>query len=403
MMRKGLLMLVAFCWCAAVSMTGVALGEQAPSTPAEGQPGAVVAASQAQAVAASPAAAAPAAAKKEGPEVKIKVRLQPRFSVVQSDAAQPYFGERDDQAEGDGFALRRMRLYVIGQVDPKTRYVVHLKSDSGEEALNMRVGEVQLDLGKGRKLRAGQFVVPFGYEIVACDGELCVVDRHTMSLFLPPDADIGVTYSQTLPGKSKPTYHIGVFNGNGRFTANVGGKYLLLARAEVKPAPGLSVGVSWCDNQNTSWSPYFGRFIKKNGDPYGLTGAYTAHQVDERSVEVDAQYQQGPLTVWAEWVGTRISPAGAPSIRAEGFYVDAAHFLRYRGRRDRLEAVVGYQAMNPNTSVRDIYDMRTYTLGLNWHFRPKYEQMLRLNYMWVDEARNDVKNNKLIVQYQVWL
>ena len=396
-MKRTVLFLAAFFLLASIA---AAIGSAEPVT--SGTPKDQAAADQGLV----PVPAAPPALKSEaksGPEVKIKVRLQPRFSVVETDANQPYFGASDDQAEGGGFSLRRMRLYVVAQVDPKTRYILHLKSDAGEDKLDMRVGEVQLDLGSGREVRAGQFVVPVGYEIVAWDGDLLVVDRHTVSLFLPPDADIGVVFSQQLAGKSNLTYHLGACNGNGRFTGNVGGKYLLLLRAEAKPTPGLSVGTSWCDNQNTNWSPYFGRFIKKNGDPYGLTAAYDAHQVDERSFGADAQYQRGPLTVWAEWMGTKISPVGAPPIYAEGFYVDAAHFLPYRGRSDQLEAVIGWQGINPNTSVRDKYDMRAYTVGLNWHFRPNYEQILRLNYMWVDEARNDVKNDKLIVQYQLWL
>ncbi len=344
----------------------------------------------------------PEAPKPTYPTVKTKVRLQARWSAVEEDTGQPYFGERDDQAGGDGFAIRRARFYLLGQLDPQVGYTVQYQADAGAENPNLHVAQIEWKGWDFANLVAGQLQTPFGYEIVLCDAGLCLTDRSAVSDFLPPDKDIGIRLDNKRPVLGGLNYQLFLGNGSGKYKANPNDGYLWEARLMARPTPHLSVAANYSDNRNTDFSPYQSRFLKKNGDPYGLLPAYTAASVDETSWGADFQYERHPMTVWGEYITTRIAPAAKPAIRSDGYYLDAGYFIPYRGRRDKVQLVAGYQEFDANTSVTDKYDMTAWTFGVNYHIAPKLQHMIRAHYMWVDENADPVDNDKLVVQYQLW-
>jgi len=350
----------------------------------------------------TPKPAPPEAPKPTYPTLKTKVRLQARWSTVQEDVGQPFFGERDDQAGGDGFAVRRVRLGFLGQLNPKVGYALQYQADAGTEDANLHVAEIQWKGWDFADLVAGQLQTPFGYEIVICDADMCLTDRSAVSDFLPPDKDIGIRLDGKRPILGGVNYQLFLGNGSGKFKANPNNGYLWEARLGGKPTPQLSVAANYSDNRNTDFSPYQARFLKKNNDPYGLLPDYVAASVDETSWGADFQYERHPLTLWGEYAATRIAPGTKPAIRSDGYYLDAGYFIPYRGRRDKMQLVAGYQKFDANTSVTDKYDMTAWTLGANYHIAPKFQHMVRAYYMWVNEKANPVDNNKLVVQYQLW-
>ena len=348
------------------------------------------------------AAPPPEAAKPTYPTVKTKVRLQARWSAVQEDAGQPSFGERDDQTGSDGFAIRRARLYLFGQLNPQVGYTVQYQADAGAENPNLHVAQIEWKGWDFANLVAGQLQTPFGYEIVICDAGMCLTDRSAVSDFLPADKDIGIRLDGKRPLPGGLNYQLFLGNGGGKYRANPNDGYLWVGRVIGKPSPHLTVAASYSENRNTDFSPYQSRFLKKNGDPYGLLADYTAASVDETSWGADFQYERQPLTLWGEYVTTLIAPGAKPEVRSDGYYLDAGYFVPYRGRRDKVQLVAGYQKFDANTAVTDKYDMTAWTLGLNYHIAPKFEHMVRAYYMWVNEKVNPVDNNKLVVQYQLW-
>ena len=350
----------------------------------------------------TPKPAPPEAPKPTYPTVKTKVRLQARWSTVQEEVGQPFFGERDDQAGGDGFAVRRVRLNFLGQLNPQVGYTLQYQADDGTEDANLHVAQIEWKGWDFANLVAGQLQTPFGYEIVICDAGMCLTDRSAVSDFLPPDKDIGIRLDGKRPILGGLNYQLFVGNGSGKYKANPNDGYLWEARLGGKPTPQLSVAASYSDNRNTDFSPYQARFLKKNGDPYGLLPSYTAGAVDESTWGADFQYERHPLTLWGEYAATRIAPGTKLAIRSDGYYLDAGYFVPYRGRRDKVQLVAGYQEFDANTSVTDKYDMTAWTLGVNYHIAPKFQHMVRAYYMWVNEKVNPVDNNKLVVQYQLW-
>ena len=342
------------------------------------------------------------------PTVKTKFRLEPRFSVVEEDENQPFFGNRDDRTGGDGFAVRRARLYFFGDLSPETGYKVQYQSDWGQTNPNLHVAEVDYHGWDFAEVAFGQLQTPFCCEIVMSDAYLLCTDRATVSTFLPADKDIGLMLSS----KNNPAKPLGwqffVGNGSGKYAGNPTSDYLWIGRLTASPTPGLKLGASFSSNRNTDFSPYQSRFLKKNGDPYGLLPAYAAAEADETSWEADLQWTNNSTSVWAEYINTKIKPGDGSSVRADGYYVYLHQFLPYRGRHDKLEAVLAYQKFDPNDDVTDVYDLTAYTLGLNYHIKgsrygkQRCQEMIRFNYIWNREGADEVDNDKFVTQYQVW-
>jgi len=350
----------------------------------------------------------PAPAEPEYPTLRTKIRLETRFSSVQEDENQPYFGSRDDRTGGDGFAVRRARFYLMGDLRPETGYKIQYQSDWGHDKVNLHVAQMEWRGWDCADLVAGQLQAPFGYEIVTSDAYLLCIDRAAVSNFLPADKDIGLRLDSTRPILGGLQYQLFMGNGSGKRVGNPNSSYLWAARLTANPTPELSVGASYSSNRNTDFSPYQSRFLAKNGDPYGLLPAYTAAQADETSWEADFQWRRGSLMVWGEYIRTEIDPGSGTSVEADGYYLDAHYVLPYRGARDKLGLILGYQRFDPNRAVSDQYDLAAYTLGFNYHLqggghsRQGCGNMFRLNYVWMEEAQGEVDNDKLILQYQTF-
>lgn len=358
--------------------------------------------------AAEKAAPPPAPEKPEYPTVKTKVRVETRFSSVQEDEGQPYFGSRDDRTGGDGFAVRRARLYVMGDLNPNTGYKVQYQSDWGHDKVNLHIGQMEWRGWEFADLIMGQIQSPVGYELPVSDAYLLCTDRSAVSNFLPADKDIGLRLDSKRPILGRLDYQLYLGNGSGKHTTNTDGGYLWASRVTAKPRPDLSVGASYSHNRGTDYSPYQSRFLNKNADPYGLLAAYAAGSVDETCWEIDAQWRSRDSCLWAEYIRSKIAPDGTASITTDGYYVYLHHLLPYRGQRDKLEALLGYQQFDANRDVTDQYDLTAYTLGLNYHItgsrygKPRCQEMIRLNYIWSREAEGEVDNDKLVIQYQLW-
>jgi hypothetical protein len=352
------------------------------------------------------------------PNVSFKTRLEARISQVQRDEGQPYWGSRDDQYGGDGFALRRARFYMTGNLNPDISYNTIFSSDWGASSINLHVGAMEWKGWKDANLSAGILIVPFGWEIQANDAIYLQADLAAVSLLIPPDKDMGIRLDSKRPLFGKLHYQAMLANGSGRYVANPNHSYLAAARLYVQPAKDLTIGVSGSTNPNTDTSSYQSRFLKNNligkADPYGLLPAYTAKQVDEKMWGADFEWNHSHDTLRGEYMKLNIDRGSlGQDITADGYYLIYSRGLDYEGTPDKIELIGGIQGFDPNKHVKDKYDLTAYTLGLNYHISgsKRYSctagaqscgSMLRLNYIWNHEAKDEVRNDKWLMQYQTW-
>ena len=118
-------------------------------------------------------------------------------------------------------------------------------------------------------------------------------------------------------------------------------------------------------------------------------------------------YENGPWTVESEFIVSDgynlFSDAATP---ARGYYI-------YGVRRvhDNLDAVVGYDRMDPDTDLKNpvrsdtrVNDRDRYTLGLNYYFSRKPIHRVMLNYEFRNELEGpSVSGSGVRLRYQyVW-
>jgi hypothetical protein len=229
---------------------------------------------------------------------------------------------------------------------------------------------------------------------------------------------MGIRLDSKTPLFGSLKYQLMLGNGSGRNSANPNRSYMLATRLYAQPNRDLTIGLSGSLNPNTDSSSYQTRFLKGNltgtADPYGLLPAYTAKQASENMWGTDFEWNRGHDTVRGEYMRMNIDRGNMGSdVNAKGYYFVYSRGLEYAGIPDKLELVSGIQGFDPNTSVRDKYDLTSYTLGLNYHLNDskRYgcaagamacQSVVRLNYIWNEEAKDPVRNNKWILQYQTW-
>jgi hypothetical protein len=271
---------------------------------------------------------------------------------------------------------------------------------------------------KDANLSAGILIVPFGWEIQTNDAIYLQADLAAVSLLIPPDKDMGIRLDSKKPFLGNLNYQIMFGNGSGRYVGNPNRSYLLAGRLFSQHSPVLTIGLSGSLNPNTDTSSYQSRFLKGNltgtADPYGLLPAYTAQQVDEKMWAADFEWNRCHDTLFGEYMRMNVDRGNLGSqVNANGYYLVYARGLEYAGVPDKLELVTSIQGFDPNTSIKDKYDLTSYTLGLNYHVNDskRYgciggamacQSIIRLNYIWNEEAKDSVRNNKWVLQYQTW-
>ena len=352
------------------------------------------------------------------PSVTFKTRLEARFSSVQQDNGQPNWGSRDDVKGGDGFVIRRARFHMLGELNQDIGYTVVFSSDFGASNPTLLVGSMEWKGWKDANLSAGILNVPFGWEIQTNDSIYLQADLAAVSMLIPPDKDNGIRLDSKKPLFGNVQYQFMLGNGSGRNAANPNDSYMIATRLYAPVNKNFTLGLSNCINPNTDTSSYQSRFLKNNltgtADPYGLLPAYAAKQVDESMWGVDFQWNSNHDTMRGEYMRMNIDRGNMGSeINSEGYYLVYSRGLEYAGIPDKLELVTGIQEYDPNTGIRDKYDLTSYLLGLNFHIgdSKRYgcrggampcQSMIRLNYIWNEEARDSVSNNKWVCQYQTW-
>lgn len=253
----------------------------------------------------------------------------------------------------------------------------------------------------------GQFIAPFGYEVlipdVGPDEVLLTAERSLVTIAIVPERQIGAAFwgkplaTLTPEKKDLLSYSIGVFNGNNRNTViNDNSKFMYAGRLESVPYQGELWGekVKWRLGANVFESQDAEGALLSHIGPLklstvdGTLSPFTSPSPDERVAwGVDQTLTVGPFELSAEYLEEKIRPttsnAAFHEFTANGYYVQPSYFVW----RDKLQLVAKWASFNPGQAPDD--DIKTITGGLNWYiFGHNVIAMLNYMHTWSDFREN---------------
>ncbi|MFB3881339.1 MAG: porin [Armatimonadota bacterium] len=178
--------------------------------------------------------------------------VQTRLKTVESDQRKHKLGGytqlryRSDSAT-DGkkeFMMRRTRVTMSGPVSARTAYKVEFqldakdvytadgKSKTSGSKVQLRTAQVDYQTSAFSRLRVGQAVLPWGYELEESVPNLWTGERaFWMDRLFPEQRDIGVQWMYQR-GKKAPKFDIAIVNGTGMNANDNNDEKNLLARVD---------------------------------------------------------------------------------------------------------------------------------------------------------------------------
>lgn len=207
----------------------------------------------------------------------------------------------DDASAGtDEFLVRRARFIMSGDISPKTGYRIELQADSKVTGggtgskVQLRTAYIDQLVGSGR-VRFGQAVIPWGYELEASTADLWTGERSFfMDRLFPEQRDIGVQYHWARPGGLGPEIDVAAFNGSGINTSEVDSGRDPMARLKL-PFRNGSVAVSYYDGRGevpitTKDGRRLGAGAEYAWGPWSFLGEYVTGE--DRGADVRGWYAQ---------------------------------------------------------------------------------------------------------------
>ena len=322
-------------------------------------------------------------------------RIEGRYSRTQSGPGKPTWLVRDDNGPGDGYNTRRLRLNYTHHFNGEWAGFAHIRRDWGMDEFCLQDAYVTYGGWPAANLTVGQMIVPFGREYPTADMKIPLAERSRAGVVLVPQRDVGLLFHND-KATDRVGWYAGLYTGNGIDDVGSDGTFLAAVRAEWLATDCLNIGANWMRNDGPPASPYQ-KLLKKNGQAYDLQPLYDTEALDEEGWGIDALYRRVGANVWAGYTRKRVSGPGT-DIQADGWYIYGGKMLHIGEGSDRLELVLGHEQLDPNTAVTDQLDARWSWVGLNYHLDAC--RQWRLQYVIRDEARDEVRNDTLILQYE---
>ncbi len=317
------------------------------------------------------------------------------------------------EARDDLYALRRFKVMLRGSLKPHVQYYVQgLFKDGNESSTDgspyLQEAWIKYTAWKYGHLTVGQFKPPFGMERFTPDWKLATLDRSQATDHLIPNGQLGDSFARDYGAqldawlaRKRLHYAAGVFSGNGANTSFKGNGPLVAGRlvGVLYQSPAhrgkqdrvtLGGAVSTRENHQQDFAPAL---------PGTAALGYSQFSGRDTRVNLQASADFNPVSLRSEYFYAWFDPNRAPlvRVRASGFYVQAAvRFCR------KFQGVAKYEGFNPDRSVRNQYDLRWTTLGLNWFIR-KDRIRLGADYVFKQEAVDSFPNNAVLVQFQYFI
>ncbi len=313
----------------------------------------------------------------------------------------------------DLYALRRFKVMLRGSLKPHVQYYVQgIFKDGNESSTDgtsyLQEAWIKYTGWKYGHLTVGQFKPPFGMERFTPDWKLATIDRSQATNHLVPDGQLGDSFTRDYGAQldawlaaKRLYYAAGVFGGNGANTRFRGNGPLLAGRllgvVYESPRHGAKQGrvalggaISTRQDHNQDFTEAL---------PGTASLGYAQFSGRDLRLNLEASADFSPVSLRSEYFYARFDPNRAPlvEVHASGFYLQAAaRFCR------KFQGVAKYEGFNPDRAVRNKYDLRWTTVGLNWFIR---QDRIRLgaDYVIKQEAVGSFPNNAVLVQFQFFL
>jgi len=313
---------------------------------------------------------------------------------------QAEFGEAPDARYNgieDRIYVRRARLNIQGSF--LEYFDFKAEADFGANSISER-GGITPQLTDGylnwnryefANVRAGQFKTPYGYEQLAADTKIPLVERSLPNDRLTEGRQLGAAVSGAVLEK-RLGYMAGLFNGTAANTSsNDNDNFLYAARVHGIP---LKVPVG---NSDLVWSLGVNGFTSNDRGSTKYFGTFTGERL---AWGADTQVKWGPVEVNAEYLNSYFNPTVGASFHGQGLALLAAYMILPK----QLQGVVRYETFDPMTNVSgDSTDV--WTFGLNYFIKGD-DLKLSVNYLIGDRAAaagfpaND-NEGRLLIRAQV--
>lgn len=282
----------------------------------------------------------------------------------------------------DRFLIRRARLGVKGSFAEDIDFVLQSEFGSGKLGTNNSYSAQLTDVYMVWKkfdyanVTVGQFKTPYGYEQLASDTKLPLIERSQASDKLTLSRQIGAMVSGDF-FKERLHYAAGLFNGNGTNNGtNDNDEFASVGRVS-------GVVVDKAKLKLTAGANAF-----RTDDTGTFTGTRTGYGFD-------VQARSGRFDFASEWLRTESDPEVGAQTTAEGW----SALVGYQLVPKKLQAVLRYETYDPNTSV-DANEDDVWTLGFNYFLKGD-DLKLSLNYLLGDPAGPLSDQGRLIARVQV--
>jgi phosphate-selective porin OprO/OprP len=323
-----------------------------------------------------------------GPEIKLTLGgfIQANFEGGDVSAFEGRFGQT---ALKDRFRLRRARINLTGEFAEQFDFKMEGDFENSDGLNSNRTAFEATDIWANwhrypeAQIKVGQYKAPFGLEQLTPDTQLFVIERGLPTGAITPERQIGVElwgqpFTNVWPEqKDLLTYHVGIFNGNGRNTTlNDNNNFMSVARLELMPFKGkifgqdasLKLGGDFLNSRDDAGTNISQSLtLKVNSD--GSLSPYTLPGADERNAwSFDAWLNIGPFDLIGEYLAEDVDgrtvaghPPGFSDFDPSGWYIQASYFILPK----KLQGVVKWEALEPDQVDDD--NIHSLVLGVNYY------------------------------------
>lgn len=272
-------------------------------------------------------------------------------------------------ADLDGFSVRRMRLSLTGDLLKNVHYKIQVDAIKSPILLD---GLLEFTFDEAVNLKFGQFKVPFSLESTTSSADIETINRSQPVLKLSPGQDIGASgrdIGAVIFGKTSIIeYQVGVFNGAGINKADTNEKKDWAGRVVVHPTGFLALGASVYDGA------------------YSASAAAPEEKRDRAGI--DMAVLTGPFSIKGEYIR-----ASDGAVLKEGWYLQGGYFILPK----KLQGVLKIDAYNPDTEA-DSARTNLWTAGLNWLFTARTKLMANLEIY--KDAAGKTTNTAFLAHFQ---
>ncbi len=335
---------------------------------------------------------------------KLKMRVNGQFSTS-------YVNEEEVDDDGLGFSVRRIDLFLLGNVfAPWMKYKIQYDLANDGNLLDF-----YFSFAKDKRLTpiVGQYKVPFNREFLNSTTSLQLVDYSILTNYLSFYRDIGGGVYGFL-GDDAVRYELGVFQGEqanaknddgdmdmlwvGRVQASILGGKINNLKENFTTEPTLTIGAAVA-----------GISVEDGGDKnIGIPkGERELENGSVISCTADASYIHSRFNLNGEYVGRWVNPddAGAEKTYDHGLRVQGGFFLL----PNKVELAARYAQIffdDDKNSVagNDLDNIWTVTPGMNYYLSGDHRWKLQVDYTFQRKDRLDgteVDENMVRAQVQL--